>query len=483
MSRNIRILRFAEAQGSSESALGRNMKKGTLAVKTTTTKSLMALALMFWAHTAWSYTVSGTTYTTNGTQADVQAACSAAPDNGTVSVVIPNGTYSWSGTLTITHSLTLAGASSNGVVIQNSNATSPMILAVSSTHGNINIYWLNVVQRVPNGGSSALGQVRCDRTEPSNYTVLVHDCTFDTTTFFGYAIWVFANGIIFWNDNFPATGSGANNLTGIGFTCGKYGYTSSWNTPDTYGVQDTTGLANSYVENCSFTDGPSFACDADDNARVVWRYNTMQDSCIGSHGQESAQYGARQLEIYNNTFTMTAGNVKNNNVWVSYRGGSGVVFNNAMQDITGNKTGIQLNVYSINRNDSIPCQTGYPAARQTGQGWSSSSSATYGNPVVSQDGIGAVTEGVWIWGNTGTETTDPNYVGIDQFSPDECGNGQLIGKYLIEGRDYFVGTAKPGYTPYTYPHPLHTRYAVAGGGGNPMPTPTPAAPQNLRVVN
>jgi hypothetical protein len=103
MSRNIR-LRFTGAQGSSESALGRNIKKGALAVKTTTTKSLMmAPALMFCAHTAWSYTVSGTTYTTNGTQADVQAACSAAPDNGTVTVVIPNGTYSWSGYLCHLH--------------------------------------------------------------------------------------------------------------------------------------------------------------------------------------------------------------------------------------------------------------------------------------------------------------------------------------------------------------------------------------------
>src|SRR5271165_5530641 len=222
MSRNIRILRFAEAQGSSESALGRNMKKGTLAVKTTTTKSLMALALMFCAHTAWSYTVSGTTYTTDGTQADVQAACSAAPDNGTVTVVIPNGTYSWSGTLTITHSLNLAGASSNGVVIQNANATSPMMTATSSANGNINIYWLNVVQVVNNGGSSGTGQLACDRTEPSSYTVLVHDCTFDTTTYFTYAIWVGANGIIFWNDNFPATGAGATCLTGINFTCEKY---------------------------------------------------------------------------------------------------------------------------------------------------------------------------------------------------------------------------------------------------------------------
>jgi hypothetical protein len=449
-------------------------------------KSLMALALMFWAHTAWSYTVSGTTYTTNGTQADVQAACSAAPDNGTVTVVIPNGTYSWSGTLTITNSLNLAGASSNGVVIQNTNGpTAVMISATSSANGNINIYWLKVVQVVNNGGSSSGGQLSCDRTEPSSYTVLVHDCTFDTTTYFTYAVWVFANGIIFWNDNFPSTGAGASNLTGINFTCGKYGFTSSWNTPDSYGTQDTTGLMNSYVENCSFTNAADFACDFDENARVVWRYNTMQDAMCGSHGQETAQYGVRQIEIYNNTFNLTSGNPQSMICWSSFRGGSGVVFGNSMPDIPGG-TGVQLNVYSINRVDTIPCQTGYPAARQTGQGWSASSTATYGNPVVPQDGIGAVTEGVYIWGNTGAETTDPNYVTLDQFAPDECGNGQLIGNYLVEGRDYFVGTAKPGYTPYTYPHPLHTQYALSGGGGNPTPTPNPAAPpapQNLRVVN
>jgi hypothetical protein len=436
-------------------------------------KSLMALALSFWAHTAWSYTVSGTTYTTNGTQADVQAACSAAPDNGTVTVVIPNGTYNWSGTLSITHSLNLAGASSNGVVIQNANATSLMISATSSAKGNINIYWLNIVQVVNNGGSSGRGQLACDRTEPSSYTVLVHDCTFNTTTYFTYAIWVRANGVIFWNDNFPATGAGPTNLTGISFTCDKYRFTSSWNTPDSYGTKDATGLMNSYVENCSFANGSSYACDFDDNSRVVWRYNTMQDALCGTHGQDTSPYGVRQIEIYDNTFNMTAGNIYNNNCWVTVRGGSGVIFNNAMQDIPG-KTGIQLNVYSINRKGSIPCQTAYPAARQTGQGWSASSTAKYGNPVVPQDGIGAVTEGVYIWGNTGAETTDPNYVSLDQFSPDECGNGQLVSNYLIEGRDYFVGTAKPGYTPYTYPHPLHARFALSGG--NPPP-----APQNLRV--
>jgi len=35
-----------------------------------TMKSLMVLVLIFWAQWGWSYTVSGTTYTTNGSQSD-----------------------------------------------------------------------------------------------------------------------------------------------------------------------------------------------------------------------------------------------------------------------------------------------------------------------------------------------------------------------------------------------------------------------------
>ena len=57
-----------------------------------------------------------------------------------------------------------------------------------------------------------------------------------------------------------------------------------------------------------------------------------------------------------------------------------------------------------------------------------------------------MTEGVYIWGNTGSETTDPYYVGLDQYAPDDCGNHELVGNFLIQGRDYFVGTAKPNYS-------------------------------------
>lgn len=431
-------------------------------------KMKVFLALMFAARLAWSFTVSGVTYTTDGSQADVQAACSAAPDDGTVTVLIPNGTYRWTGNVTVRRALTLAGASRDGVILQNANASSSMLAVVSSAKGNVNIYWLNVLQVVNNGGSSGTGQLACDRVEPSPYTVLVHDCTFDTAAYFSYAVWAWANGIIFWNDNFPATGAGPTCLTGISFTANKYGQTSSWNTPSTFGNADATGLMNSYVEDCSFTNGSSFACDFNDNARVVWRYNNMQDSMIGNHGQETSPYGARHYEIYNNTFKLTNNNPKNMNNWVVFRGGSAVFFNNVVPAIP-QKTPIVLTILSINRRVAIPCQTAYPAARQTGQGWSESSQAPSGNPVVTANGLGSATEGVYIWDNTGSGATG---VGLSQFTPDECGNGQKIGDYLKEGRDYFVGRAKPGYTPFQYPHPLHTQYAL-GGGGQPTPTPAP----------
>jgi hypothetical protein len=430
--------------------------------------------------TAFSYTVSGNQYLTNGSQADVQAACSAAPDNGSITVVIPVGNYYWSGTLTITTSVTLAGADATGVTIYNENASSNMIDATASANGHINIYWLNVVQLADNGGGVGFS-LDCDRAEPTAYTVLIHDCSFRCGSVFTYMVVCRDNGIIFWNDTFIGDGpNDPNALGGISFVCDKYGYTSSWNTPDTYGTQDTTGLTNSYVEDCKFYDATTAISNFDDNSRVVWRYNTMQECSLGSHGQETSIYGTRSWEIYNNTFIHPTSGVgpsgnsypMNMNGWFGVRGGSGVVFNNQMQDIP-TKNGINLCVFSINRADSTPCQTAYPAARQTGQGWSASSSATYGNPVVAQDGKGAVTEGVYIWGNTGSETTDPNYVGSDQYSPDDCGKGKLVTEFLKKGRDYFVGTAKPNYTAYKYPHPLHTAFAATGASPALAPTPTP----------
>jgi hypothetical protein len=453
-----------------------------------------SLAALLFTGSAFGYTVSGNTYNTDGSQSDVQAACSAAPDNGTAVVIIPNGTYIWVGTLTITNAITLAGQTATGVTILNANAVSNMIHAVSSANGHINIYWLNITQAVDNNTPVSSGEafmIEADRTEPSNYTVLIHDCSFDQGGIYNYSVLCDANGIIFWNDNFVA--SGFLGLGGISFVCGKYGY-AGWNTPDTFGTADSTGLANSYVENCSFSNGENVS-NFQDNSRVVWRYNTMQDAALGSHGQETGIYGARAWEIYNNTFSISPNNPYELNYWAQIRGGTGVITQNSMDDIPWGKNGIQLNVFSITRgmNDGEGgefCPLNYPAPRQTGWGWSASSTAYWGagddtNPgllvggkspgAFAPDGQGAVVDPVYVWNNSGAETSDPNYVGTQTYEPDNCGNNQTIDKYLQEGRDYYVNVANPTWSPYTYPHPLRTQFSVGGSGGGPSPTPTPTA--------
>ncbi|MGA7128854.1 MAG: hypothetical protein WBZ19_21235, partial [Chthoniobacterales bacterium] len=227
-------------------------------------KGLIISCSLLLCGSAFGYKVSGTTYITNGSQSDVQAACSAAPDNGTITVLIPNGTYSWTGNLAITHSLTLAGASATGVTIKNNNASGAMIAATASPNGHINIYRLNIIQIANNAGGTGYALV-CDRAQPTNYTVLVHDSTFNAGSIPVYMVQCLDNGIIFWNDVFTG---GAMNCV-----CDKYGYTASWNTPDTMGANDTTGLSNTYIENCTF-EKDYFATNFDDNSRIVARYNT-----------------------------------------------------------------------------------------------------------------------------------------------------------------------------------------------------------------
>jgi hypothetical protein len=191
-------------------------------------KVVLLLGSMVWAATTWAYTVSANVYKTNGSQADVQAACTAAPGGGTATVTIPNGTYNWSGTLTIDKAVTIAGETGTGVTINNNNGSGDMIKATSGTDGHVNIHWLNIVQVANNQGGVGFA-ISADRNDSSPYTVMIHDCKFNGSKVFSYAVQALANGIVFWNDVF--IGDGTNGIGGISFVCDKYGY-AGWNTPD-----------------------------------------------------------------------------------------------------------------------------------------------------------------------------------------------------------------------------------------------------------
>jgi hypothetical protein len=203
--------------------------------------------------------------------------------------------------------------------------------------------------------------------------------------------------------------------------------------------------------------------DFDDNSRSVVRHCLFNNSGVSSHGKDTSPVGLRQVEFYDNEFIFSLGGgcssdangyPLNINYWFYVRGGTGVICDNKFPHISscmwGSKPSITLTVYNIRRNGGqIPCQTHYPAARQIGQG---------------PDGV---TTPLYIWGNQGTGA---NEIALKNYDPDECGNNQQVSDYLHEGRDYFVGTAKAGYTPCAYPHPLRG----GQGGGPPQPTPSPS---------
>jgi hypothetical protein len=425
-----------------------------MSVKTVTQ---LAMFLLVGVVSASGYTkLANGTLQSNGSEADTQAAINAAHSGSIVQVA--NGTYSWNSGVTIAGKpICLRAESAGGVTISN-HSTLPALVSISEArNGNIEIAGIRFVPGFNSGAADTRNHIRVIHS-PGGKPVLVHDCYFETN----YIAVIFAlgwetNGGVIWHCKFF---SNYNLAGGIDF---KSGYTESWRTPSTMGMADVNGTANTYVEDCRFTGFYLDCVDFDDNSRTVLRHCTIDNSMIYCHGQDSSPDGARHWEVYDNTCIYNPSGSPpdfpkvtyplNLQAWFSVRGGTGIVADNVFPNILSKNTGIQMNVFSINRRSlTIPCQTRYPAARQVGQTWIGAGGYSYANAPI--DGGGYATDPVYIWGNSGTATDSPTFVGLNQYLPDECGNGQRITDYVKPGRDYIVGKPKPGYVKFTYPHPL-----------------------------
>ncbi len=302
-------------------------------------------------------------------------------------------------------------------------------------------------------------------------SVKIHDCQFSTANHMLRSISLRTNHGIIYNCNFDSSlyaGSGTTGADGYddgGIACHpEEVLADSWTTPSTMGTADTTGLNNFYIEDNRFT-GVFQSMDFDSNSRCVWRHNILDNSSMASHGHDTSAYGCRHFEIYDNTWIFTVIGASGTYTYpidhlFMMRGGTGVFTDNVVPDVNstiwGNKAEFAFTVYNIRRAVSnISCQTVYPASRQVGRGYI--------------DGSGPYNEAPWnnfkgdlepfyMWGNSGGGNYDtPGFVD----DTDTCGNGLLASDFVIENRDYYLGTAKPGYTKFTYPHPLRT-----GGGGD-----------------
>jgi len=274
--------------------------------------------------------------------------------------------------------------------------------------------------------------------------------------------WQNAEPVIFENNAFTISGSGmfllevaggviiANNAFSGGWDDsfiqpkdpGDSG--GSWRTADTMGSRDTTGKRNLYIESNTFYGGTNQGIDCDDSSRCVYRYNTLTYSSFNTHGYATSSQGVRHFEVYNNRFIHDGGTaqIANQNWAIWIRGGTGVIFNNQIDNIAGSywgdKTELKLTIRGAEdaRPQGSCANVRYPVPRQLGQ---------------NHNGSSYFTDPIYIWGNKGSLAIGD---GWDWGNP--CGFSW--GTFFQWGRDAVNnqsnGNGKPGYAPYTYPHPL-----------------------------
>ena len=520
--------------------------------------------------TAFGYTGTSPTLTTDGSRSDVVAAIAAAVDGDTLT--IPAGTFSWTSGITISgKGIKLQGAGSGRVVARSNTSvtigtgsktftlqaeqvasiealksalTGGTALKVARTGGEVaggvpngNLPWMvgtitsyNAGTRelvmnitgVNHSGTHTVWNFSTDATttivdaagdntvlvaitEDTTHSVevsgirfkhaaiytsgwvlgkttidmgyasggqpiLVHDCYFEHTEY-GFPFLAHTNRGVIWDCSLVNVIYVANNQ-GIKYTNNSTA-AASWSSASTMGMADTTGKNNLYVEDSTLVAWQT-GTDIDNGGRVVLRNCLMDHSGALTHGADSSNFGQRHFEIYDNQFVReNYSNATTLNVtkWFLIRGGTGLFARNTTSAFGGGDYPISnvgdLAMWNIQLTTEGPNPhwgkdiggVQYHCPRQIGFGYVTGAGV---------DGLGRSPNDAWayvgdsepfyIWGNTNNTPAIAPY-GAQQPGEDN------IADYVQAGRDFFAdGTVKPGWTSYTYPHPLTGEAPVIPSG-------------------
>lgn len=423
---------------------------------------LTALFLII-SDTAFAATITAKSCNTT----DVQAAITTAASGDTV--VVPNGTCTWTSGISINaKAIVLMGASKGGVtLVDRVPDGTEIVKIVESTAGHIEVMNLTFDSRGTSHGSERPTFHVSIFGAAGGRAVLIHDNTHLFATGGGVNAYHSSvnRGVIYRNQitaQMPGPPGYRNTFSAI--RCKNAADLAGWESPSTLGTLDTTGEMNLYFEDNVMTQVHE-GTDFDDACRIVFRYNRLNDANTLSHGWDSSPLGSRQVEIYGNTYTygatgadgVTANlinliNIRGGGVWVIH---DNVIPNLWSQDWGGDMAEMIFVLYGIRSNQ---CYTGgYQMYHQQGQG---------------HDGMRYISDPVYIWNNTqpgGLPSPKPAVGDIG----DACGNNRSTAEFVQLNRDYFL-SPKPGYTPYSYPHPLRS----GTSGSSQLPAP----PTNVRIA-
>ncbi len=336
----------------------------------------------------------------------VQSAVNSAAADTTIN--IPAGDCNW-GTqqLTVPGGVYLQGAGQDATIIRRVGTVSNTAYLVAFNCSNGKAAKFSKIGMVGNGNGSiqdkGLGLLNgCQNFKVSN-------SKFSNFIFSAIYVGDAANqsGVIYSNNfinNYSST------LKNLGYGVVVYGG-GAW-------PALALGSANAVFVEDNYFSGNRHNIASNNGSVYVFRHNTVigtdaakDYAMTDAHGLSSSSRGSRSFEIYNNDYStnITSGLQR---TAIGIRGGDGVIFNNT-STATISRT-IEL------MTEGFSCGT-YPGPDQI--------------------------RSLYIWNNSANASNGYTTNGIDNTCPSSIGLN----------RDYFL-SAKPGYTPYTYPHPLRSVY-------------------------
>ncbi len=420
-------------------------------------RSVLFVAALFLSVTSAQAACTGSSpKLTAPTWADV-AACHTAASNGDV-ITVTAGSFTVTTTTTITKHVYIK---CGGVCTLTDNVAdvADLINITESSAGHTRLEGFTFVQ----GSGQHLnpnGVINLVHNASSGLGILIKGNSYASGTTGDFIIAGVNRGVI-WGNSITATWldvPGVRCSNNVAFVRHKNtGLTGVWFEGPYYGDDDTNGDKNLYIEGNTL-DNAFEGVDVDANARTVIRYNTITNSGILNHGVDTGDTAGRYMEIYQNTFIWSttahcAGGAPASVSSVIYlRGAPALIHDNVIPNVTGafwgDKSEITFTDEKLRRSSgTYGCWTGgYPSRHQVGWGYST------GGTQAGTTGEYQDLEPVYLWNNTGAGNYgSPSVV---DYAPNECGGGAPSSStYIVASREYYTGTAKPGYAVYDYPHP------------------------------